>query len=111
MTDNDIPNNVAPTASPAPTEVPVAPPANAHYQPGLSVAPAFLVADDKFLILDDWGVLTLAEAGTEQFLILDRAPILQGRDAWGPMALAEGRLLARDSKTLVCIDLRAGEDN
>jgi outer membrane protein assembly factor BamB len=70
----------------------------------------FLLADGKFLILDDWGVLTLAEATTEEFRVLDRARILQGRDAWGPMALAGGRLLARDSGTLVCVDMRAEQD-
>ncbi len=70
----------------------------------------FLIADGKFLILDDRGVLTLADAGAGEFRILDRARILAGRDAWGPMALADGRLLARDSKTMVCVDLRAGQD-
>ena len=37
---------------------------------------------------------------------LNRDEILDGVDAWGPMALAGGRLLLRDSRRLVCVDLR-----
>ena len=82
----------------------------AHEPAGSFGLGPFLIADGKFLILDDRGVLTLADAGAGEFRILDRARILAGRDAWGPMALADGRLLARDSKTMVCVDLRAGQD-
>ena len=37
---------------------------------------------------------------------LARAKLLHGRDAWGPMALVGGRLLLRDDRTLICVDLR-----
>ena len=68
----------------------------------------FLVADDKMFILDDSGVLTLIEAGPEAYRRLSRARVLNGRDAWAPMALAGTRLLLRDSKRLVCLDVGAG---
>jgi outer membrane protein assembly factor BamB len=66
----------------------------------------YLVADNKFLILEDSGVLTMAEATTAGYRRLAQARILDGRDAWGPLALADGRLLLRDSTRLLCLDLR-----
>ena len=67
----------------------------------------FMVADDKFFILGDDGVLTMARASTEGFKPLARATVVDGRDPWGPLAIAGGRMLLRDSTQLVCIDLRA----
>ncbi|MBN1290626.1 MAG: PQQ-binding-like beta-propeller repeat protein [Candidatus Latescibacteria bacterium] len=67
----------------------------------------YLVADDKFFILSDEGVLTVMKANTKEPIILTQAKILNGHDAWGPMALVNGRLLARDSRRLVCVDIRA----
>jgi len=71
----------------------------------------FMVAGDRFLILDDDGVLTMARADAERFLPMARARILTGTDSWGPMALAGTRLLLRDSKRMVCIELGATEDS
>jgi outer membrane protein assembly factor BamB len=36
---------------------------------------------------------------------LGRAQILDGRDAWGPMALVGHRLILRDSTRMVCLDV------
>ncbi len=66
----------------------------------------YIVADDKFYILSDDGVLTMIRASTKEYIQLGQAKILDGNDAWGPLALANGRLLARDSRRLVCVDLR-----
>jgi outer membrane protein assembly factor BamB len=66
----------------------------------------FIIADGKILVLNDDGMLTLAEASTEQYRPLASAKVLDGRDAWGPMAVVDGRLLARDSRRMVCLDLR-----
>ena len=66
----------------------------------------YIVADDKFFILGDDGVLTIVKASTEEYVQLGQARILEGVDAWGPMAIAGGRLLARDSRRMVCIDIR-----
>jgi outer membrane protein assembly factor BamB len=66
----------------------------------------YILADDKFFILSDEGVLTIARASASQYVQMAQAKILEGVDAWGPMALVNGRLLARDSRQLVCVDLR-----
>jgi len=68
----------------------------------------YLIADDKFYILSDDGVLTVMKADTNGPVVLSQAKILDGVDSWGPMAVADGRLLARDSRRMVCLDLRAG---
>ena len=65
----------------------------------------FLLADQKFFILSDEGELSMIRASTQRFQLLGRAKILTGGDAWGPLALAGTRLLARDSKKMVCLEL------
>ena len=65
----------------------------------------FLLADNKIFILNDDGVLTLIEASIKGYKQLDQAQVLHGHDAWGPLALASGRLILRDSKRMVCIDV------
>lgn len=66
----------------------------------------FLIADDKLFVLDDNGLLTMAKATHEGYVQLDQAKVLQGKDAWGPMALVDGRLILRDLKRMICLDLR-----
>lgn len=67
----------------------------------------YLVADGKFYILSDEGVLTMARVSTKAYTLLGQSKILDGHDAWGPLAIVNGRMLARDSRRLVCVDLRA----
>ena len=68
----------------------------------------YIVADDKFFILRDDGILTMLKASTKEYIELGQAKVLNGHDAWGPLAIVNGRLLARDSRRMVCLDLRAG---
>lgn len=70
------------------------------------LGPYLLVNGNRMLVLSDDGVLTLASVGPAGYRRLARAKLLQGRDAWGPMALVGGRLLLRDDRTLLCVDLR-----
>jgi outer membrane protein assembly factor BamB len=65
----------------------------------------FLMVGDRLLVLDDEGTLTMARASAERFEPMARARVLQGVDSWGPMALAGTRLLVRDSKRMVCLEL------
>jgi outer membrane protein assembly factor BamB len=65
----------------------------------------FIFADNKFLILNDTGELTMARASTQGYEQLARARVLQGRDAWAPMALVDGKLLLRDSERLICLQV------
>jgi outer membrane protein assembly factor BamB len=66
----------------------------------------YLLADEKLIVLSEDGTLTMAEASIEKFLPLGSARILDGPDAWAPMALVAGRLIARDPHRMVCVDLR-----
>ena len=67
----------------------------------------FLVADDKMFILSDDGELTMARATTDRYDELASAPVLDGREAWAPIAIADGRMLVRDFGRMVCLDVRA----
>lgn len=66
----------------------------------------FMIADGKVLVLEDGGRLTLARAGAERYEELASADLLDGKEAWAPMAIANGLLLLRDWKTMLCLDLR-----
>jgi outer membrane protein assembly factor BamB len=69
----------------------------------------YLSVGNRFLLLDDSARLSLMAADEGGCRLLARADLLPGtgRDAWGPMAFVDGRLLVRDSKRLLCLDLRA----
>jgi len=67
----------------------------------------YMIADNKFFVLDDEGTLTIVKPSVSKFIQLDRAKIIQeGQDAWAPIAVADGYMVLRDSKTMVCIDMR-----
>jgi len=66
----------------------------------------FMIADGRIFVMDDIGELTMAQATAEGFRPLAHAKVLDGHDAWGPMALAGGRLIVRDLTRMVCLDLR-----
>lgn len=66
----------------------------------------YVFADNKFYIVDDDGTLTIATVSKTGFKVLDSYRVIEGHDAWGPIAIADGRLLMRDSKKMVCIDVR-----
>ena len=65
----------------------------------------FLLADNKFYVLNDEGELSVLRLSHERYERLGRAQILHGQDAWGPIAIAGDRMLLRDSKQMVCISL------
>jgi outer membrane protein assembly factor BamB len=70
------------------------------------LGPVFL-ADGKFFILDDEGVLTMARAQTNRYERLAQAKVLNGHDSWAPIALAGTRMLLRDARRMVCLELAA----
>jgi putative pyrroloquinoline-quinone binding quinoprotein len=67
----------------------------------------FLLADEKFFLLDDDGVMTVLDATQPGYAQLARAEVLEGHDAWGPIALAGTRMLVRDMHTMACIEMGA----
>ena len=66
---------------------------------------SLLMAGDLIYAVNDTGKLRLIEATTSQFNLLGEFQALQGRESWGPMALAGNRLLVRDLTHLVCLDV------
>ncbi|MCP5519520.1 MAG: PQQ-like beta-propeller repeat protein [Verrucomicrobiales bacterium] len=67
----------------------------------------FLLADGLLLLMDDDGRLRLAEATPLGYRPVAGAQVLDGRESWGPLALAGSRLLARDLTRLVCLEIGA----
>lgn len=66
----------------------------------------YFIADNKMFILSDDGTLTIARTSTEKYIQLEQVKVIEdGHDAWAPFALADGYLLLRDAKTMICIDL------
>ncbi|MHC4995650.1 MAG: outer membrane protein assembly factor BamB family protein [Planctomycetota bacterium] len=65
----------------------------------------FIIADGLIYVLDDDGNLTMAETTPDGYKPLGTASILSGHDAWGPLAIAGGRLVARDLTRMVCVNL------
>ena len=71
---------------------------------------AFLLADDMFFILEGkTGMLRLVEASTAEYRELAKAQVLSGHDVWGPMALSDGKLILRDMRQIVCLDVKTAE--
>jgi outer membrane protein assembly factor BamB len=77
---------------------------DAGHQFGLG---SFLLAGGLIYALNDSGRLTLVEATPTRFNPLAQAQVLQGRESWGPMCLANGRLIARDLTRIACLDVAA----
>ena len=67
----------------------------------------YMIAQDLLFAMNDDGLLTLAEASATGFKKLAQAKVLAGPDAWGPMALADGRLILRDMNQMICLDVAA----
>lgn len=65
----------------------------------------YLIADGLLYVLSDEGVLTLAAASPKGYQQLAQARVLDGHDAWGPMAMVGGRLLVRDFTRMICVDV------
>lgn len=65
----------------------------------------YLIADGLIYVLNDDGVLTMAEATPAGYHQLAQHAVLDGHDAWGPMALVGRRLLVRDLERMTCLDV------
>ncbi|MDP1622890.1 MAG: PQQ-binding-like beta-propeller repeat protein [Bacteroidales bacterium] len=67
----------------------------------------YILADGKFFILNDDGEMTIANLSSSQFTVLGKARIIDGQDSWGPVVITGGYLIMRDSKQMVCMDIKA----
>jgi len=72
----------------------------------------YMIADGLIYVMDDDGMLTMAEATPKQYQPLARAQVIDdGHHAWGPMAMVAGRLIVRDMTRMVCLDVARREGN
>lgn len=70
---------------------------------------SYMLIQDMIYLMSDEGVLTLAEASTKSYNQLAQAKVLEGPEAWGPMATAGGYLIVRDLYYMACLDISAPE--
>jgi len=66
----------------------------------------YMIASGMIYVMNDTGLLTLAEATPAGYQQLAEAKVLTGSDSWAPPALAGGRLIVRDLTRMVCLDVR-----
>ncbi len=67
----------------------------------------YMIAGGFLFILKENGELALVEPNPSSYKELARAKVLNGPEAWGPLAIAGGLLLARDLTSMVCLDVRS----
>jgi len=66
----------------------------------------FILADGMFFLLEGTtGMLRLIEANTTGYKELASAQVLSGEEVWGPPALADRKLVVRDMKEMVCLQV------
>ncbi len=65
----------------------------------------YTIVQGMIYLLDDTGMLTLVEATPSGYVPLAEAKMLDGIEAWGPMAVASGRLILRDLNRMMCLDI------
>ncbi|MFH1267376.1 MAG: PQQ-binding-like beta-propeller repeat protein, partial [Planctomycetota bacterium] len=66
----------------------------------------YLIADGLIFVMDSKGLLTMAEATPSEYKRLGQFQVFEdAHDAWGPMALAGGRLILRDLTRMSCLNV------
>jgi len=79
-------------------------------RPGFDMGYLILIDGLIFIVNGANGELVMAEATPDGYRELGRAPVLGGKQVWGPLAYSAGKLVLRDQTTLVCLDLKAGAE-
>jgi len=75
--------------------------------PNLDKGGSILTADGLIYVMDGrTGELHIVDPSPSGFKSLDKAKVLDGREIWGPLALADGKLVLRDQRQLKCLDLQ-----
>jgi len=76
--------------------------------PNLDKGGSILTADGLIYVMDGrTGELYIVEPSPQGFKSLGKATLLGGKEIWGPLALAEGKLVIRDQSQMKCVDLHA----
>lgn len=66
----------------------------------------YILVDDKIYLLNDDATLYIIRKSLKGYEELDHVQLFEGVDAWAPLAVADGYMLLRDSKKMVCIQLK-----
>ena len=76
--------------------------------PNLDKGGSILTADGLMYVMDGrTGELYIVEPSPQGFKSLGKAKLLGGKEIWGPLALAGGKLVIRDQSQMKCVDLQA----
>lgn len=70
---------------------------------------AYTIINDMIFVLDDDGHLTVTKAAPDAYKPVTDARVLEGHEAWGPMAFVSGRLIVRDLTRMKCLDIMEDE--
>ncbi len=65
----------------------------------------YSIVNGLIYLMNDSGELTLAQTGPSGYLPLAHAKVLEGHESWGPMAIASGRLIVRNTERMICLDI------
>jgi len=65
----------------------------------------YTIANGLIYVMNDDGVLTMAEATPTGYVQLAEAKVLEGPDSWGAIAVASGKLILRDLNRMICLDI------
>jgi outer membrane protein assembly factor BamB len=65
----------------------------------------YIVSGNKLFVLDDDANLFLYKLAGPNASLVSKCRIIEGIEAWGPMAIAGRYLILRDSRNLVCVDI------
>lgn len=66
----------------------------------------YMIIDDHLLVFKDDGELYLYKVGQGSMTFVKKQRIMDGVDAWGPMAYADDRLIVRDAHNVVCLKIK-----
>ncbi|MDR1895335.1 MAG: PQQ-like beta-propeller repeat protein [Prevotellaceae bacterium] len=65
----------------------------------------YLVINDKLFVFNDDGELYVYAIRQKSMQLLKQQHIMDGIDAWGPLAYADGRLIVRDAHNIYCLKI------
>jgi outer membrane protein assembly factor BamB len=65
----------------------------------------YCVINDRLFVFKEDGELYVYKIGAAAMSLENRQRIMEGVDAWGPMAYADGRLIVRDANNVTCLKL------
>ena len=65
----------------------------------------YIVSGNKMYLLDDDARLYLFRIQENRITLLDSHKIINGVEAWGPLAIAGHYLIMRDARNLLCLDI------